>query len=712
MKNDNLQKLFNPESIAIIGASPDKKKIGGRPLDYLQKYGYEGRILPINPKYDDINNLTCYPDILSAEGEVDLAIIALPSQAVVETFKKCIEKNVRSVIIFSAGFGELDEQGAKEQEEITALAEKHGIRVLGPNCLGMFNVKKGVYSTFSTIIEEEQPIESNIGFVSQSGAFGSHVFTLARQNKIGFSYFIATGNECDVDVADCIKFLAEDPGTDVIACYIEGTKDGAKLIEALQLAHENNKPVIAIKVGKTDVGMKAALSHTGSLVGADTVFDTIFKQNGVYRANTIEEFLDVTYAASKLPFPKGRNVAVFTVSGGVGILLADQLTENGLLLPETPESVKEKLRDILPIAGVQNPIDTTAQISYMPTLLEDFMESVLSSGKYDSAIVFLGFAGLKLDSLEARIKSLVKVKNLFKDIPQMIVTINSETSKQMFNDAGLYVLDDPTRAVIVTKALNYLSTAVIEEEAEQVEFPKGKELADSPSLLTEYKSKEILASYNIPITREALAVTAEEAVRYAGEIGYPVVLKGMSPQILHKTDKGLVCLSIKTEEDVREKFQELKTIIEETEGAGFEGVLVQEMLQKDSVEMYIGSKKDPIFGQMVLVGMGGVYIEVLKDVSMRKAPVSVNEAEKMIEELQASLILKSYRGKPAYDTKELSSLISKFSHFIASNPEQIAEADLNPVMVFTEGEGVKVADGLMTLENQVREERSALIASK
>jgi len=700
LQQAHLHALFDPKSIAIIGASPDDQKIGGRPLSYLQKYGYEGVIYPINPKYEEMNGLKCFPDIRAVKAEIDLAIIAVPKAVVLETFIKCVDQKVRSVVIFSAGFAEVDEEGKQLQDEITRLAKQNHVSVLGPNCLGMFNVSKGVYGTFSTIIEDEKPLLSNIGFVSQSGAFGSHVFTLARQHNIGFSYFVATGNECDVDVADCIQFLAQDPGTDVIACYIEGTKDGGKLIDAFKLAKKNGKPVIALKVGRTSVGMKAALSHTGSLVGADEVFETVFKQYGVYRAETIEEFLDVTYAASKLPFPKGNKVAVFTVSGGVGIMLADQLSANGLTLPETPEPVKQKLREILPIAGVQNPIDTTAQISYMPTLLEDFMDSVLSSGEYDSAVVFLGFAGLKLDALEERITTLKGMKDRFAEIPQVVVTINSDVSRSMFSNAGLCVIDDPSRAVTVSKALHFFASRA-EPENGRTYLPEKRDVFGTSTILTEYGSKKILKQYGIPITEEKLAKSAEEAIQYANKIGYPIVLKGMSPQILHKTDKGLVVLNLNDNEGVRIEFGKLKNIIEKTEGAEFEGVLVQEMLKNDSIEMVVGSKKDPIFGQIVLVGMGGIYIELLKDVSMRKAPVSTLEAEKMIEELQASPILQSYRGKPPYDVAELSNLISQFSYFIVSQEEKLLEVDLNPVMVFPQGQGIKVADGLMTLEKQV-----------
>lgn len=696
----NLHALFNPTSVAIIGASPDAKKIGGRPLSYLQRYGFEGQIYPINPKYEEINGLRCYGDILHVEQPIDVAIIALPSSAVIENLEKCAEQGVRAVVIFSAGFGEIGEEGEKEQQKIVQIADRHGIRILGPNCLGLFNVKSGFYGTFSTIIEEEQPLESKIGFVSQSGAFGSHVFTLARQQNIGFSYFIATGNEADVDVADCIEYLATDPNTNVIACYMEGVKDGNKLINAFKLAKENNKPVIALKVGTTEVGMKAAMSHTGSIVGSDAVFDTVFNQNGVYRANTIDEFLDVTYAASQLPPPKGNRAAVFTISGGVGIMLADQLTEQGFTLPETPEDVKAKLRDILPIAGTQNPIDTTAQISYIPTLLEDFMDAVLSSGMYDTAVVFLGFAGLKHDSIKQRIETLQKMKEKFPHIPQITVTINSPQSSEAFRAAGVPVIQDPSRAVIALKALKDFELF----NNRPTEEPVAKLAVDLTGIsgeLTEYASKKFLQRFNLPVTKEQLATTVTEALEIVKGFDYPLVLKGMSPQILHKTDKGLVSLNIQTEEQVIEEFTKLKDIIEQTPGADFEGILIQEMLSGDFTEMFVGSKKDPIFGQMVIVGLGGIYIEVLKDISMRKAPVSVAQAKEMILELNASQILQAYRGKEARDLDALSKVIADFSNVIASAEDNILEADLNPIMVFGEGKDVKIADSLLTFTKKI-----------
>lgn len=701
IKANTLDALFNPNSIAIIGASPDAKKIGGRPLAYLQKNKYKGSIYPVNPKYDEIAGLKCYSNIKEIKETVELAIISLPKDLVLSSFKECIESGVRSVVIFSAGFGEVDEEGKRIQDEITSLAKRHKVRVLGPNCLGLFNVEKNAYATFSTILEKQTPLKGKIGFVSQSGAFGSHVFTLARQQQIGFSHFVATGNESDIDVADCIAYLAEDENTKVIACYIEGAKDGEKLIEAFKLAAKNKKPVVALKVGTTSVGKQAALSHTGSLAGADEVYDAVFEQYGVYRAKTIQEFVDVAYACAELPIPKGDRVAIFTVSGGVGIMLADQLSEQSLAVTETPQDVQAKLKEILPIAGVKNPIDTTAQINAIPNLLDDFMENVLASGAYDSAITFLAFTGLDLEKVKKRIESINKAASNHNDIPLITVTLTNEDSKQAFVESELVVADDPTRAVTMLKALNFYREFYNHHQFHEVEnnTVQKTKLPVSSAVLTEYEGKKLMNEFGLPVTQEKLATSEKEAETFAKEIGYPVAMKGMSPQILHKTDFGLVRLNVTNDQEANETYKVLKENIKSIEGAKFDGVLVQEMLLDDSIEMFIGSKKDPVFGQIVLVGMGGIYIEILKDVAMRKAPISSQEARKMLTELRGYPLLKGARGKPPYDEDVLCEVIAKFSKFISQYEDEIQEIDLNPIMVFEKGKGVKIADALITLNH-------------
>lgn len=694
----HLDALFRPESIAIIGASTNPKRIGGRPLNYLRQYGYQGRIYPVNRKYSEIDNLPCYPDVKAIRESVDLAIVALPGNQVLECVKQCASKGVKAVVVFSSGFGEVDEFGKQQQEEMAGIARAHNMRLLGPNCLGLFNTNNGLVATFSTILEIQPPLQSNISFVSQSGAFGSYVFTMARQRGIGFGQFVATGNESDVDVADCIDYFVDDPSTDVIACYLEGAKDGEKLLAAFRKASERGKPVIALKVGRTDAGKQAALSHTGSLAGSDQVFEEVFRQFGVWRAETVEEFIDVLYGCSRLPQMKGNRVAVFTVSGGVGIMLADSLAPNGLVMPQPQEEVKRSLKELLPYAGVNNPIDTTAQLNARPELLGQFMETVLASGEYDAAVVFLGFTGLYPDTLEARLPPLEKCASKYSTIPIITVTLSDAQSRHKFGNKDIFLVDSPTQAVNVLKALNFfrckpaVMTPVLDTGGIAAPgLPEGRKV------LTEYESKSWLAQYGISVTKEFLASSEEEAVALAKEIGFPIVLKGMSPQILHKTDLGLVQLNLSSEETVREKFRYMKDQVAKAEGAQFDGVLVQEMLREDAVELFIGSKRDPLFGQMVVVGVGGIFIEVFHDAVMRKAPVTVLEAEAMLAALRGRKLLSGARGKEKRDTEALCRTISRFSELIAACGDAVEEIDLNPIMVFGQGKGVKVADALITL---------------
>ena len=455
-----LKPLFDPQSIAVIGASPDFTRIGGRPIKYLLDNGYTKPVFPVNPKYSEISGLTCYPDVADITHALDLAIIALPRSLVLDAVKGCAAKGVRSAIIFSAGFAEMSEEGQEAESIITRAAREKGMRILGPNCLGLFNVSQGVYATFSIGIQTGRPLKGRIGFVSQSGAFGSHVFSLARENQVGLSYWVATGNESDVDVADCIDYLASDPDTDVIACYLEGCKQGEKLLAAFDAARQHRKPVVVLKVGRSEAGKRAALSHTAAMAGSDEIWETIFRQKGAYRAETIEEFLDVAYACSVLPCPKGDRIAVFTVSGGVGIMIADQFSERGFSLPETPREVKQKLIEILPYAAVDNPIDITGQIVNQPNLLGDFMDVVLSSNDYDMTVTFLAHGGLSSEVMAEQLAVLEKIRARYPQVPFIMSSLITPESKKKFSEAGFAVVEDPSRAVNIATALYYFKNKV------------------------------------------------------------------------------------------------------------------------------------------------------------------------------------------------------------------------------------------------------------
>ncbi|PWA11958.1 hypothetical protein DCC39_08470 [Pueribacillus theae] len=697
---ESLKHLIEPKSIAIIGASSDFSRIGGRPIKSLLDFQYKGRILPVNPKYEEIAGLPCFSTIKEISEEVDVAILAVPNSKVLKTVEECGEKGVRSIIVISGGYEEVNEEGANLQEEIIKIAEKYQMRVLGPNTVGMFNALTGAFANFGITKAHGEVPKGNIAIVTQSGAFCTYLYTLAVQNQIGLNYFIGTGNEADIDVAECIAYLAEDPKTDVIACYIEGIKDGEKFLKSLDLAKRYKKPVIIYKVGRTEIGRKAALSHTASLAGTETVWEAVFKQTSAYRVDSIQELLDVASACSYSLFPQGKRVAIFTISGGAGVMLADHLTELGLELSQPSEETKKQLLQILPHASVMNPIDLTGQLVNKPELMLDFMKTTLDKENYDLIITFIAAQGYIKSTLEKHIETFKEIRTAHSHIPQLLTTIVTPETKKMINDAGIAVFNDPLRIAKVAKALCQIGANFTDYEKPRSKWEKKTRKFNcfSDGILTEYNSKQILQDYDIPVTREIITMTQKEAIKAANDIGYPVVLKGLSPQIPHKTEMGLVHLNVKNDEGIVRIYETLRNNIKKVEGADFEGVLVQEMLEPATVEMIIGSKTDPQFGPVVMVGIGGIFVEVINDVSVRMAPVNNEEARNMILELKSVSLLQGARGKAHADIEALCETVVALSRLAADYKNQIEEIDLNPLMVYPQGKGVRAADALIKLK--------------
>lgn len=700
-KNDTLRPLIDPKSIAIIGASADPERIGGRPIKTLMDFKYRGRILPVNPKYEKIAGLPCYPHISKVPGDIDVAIILVQGSLVLDTVRECGERGVRSVIVVSGGFAETSVEGMRSQKELVQIAHKHGMRILGPNTVGMFNALTGAFANFGVVSSLGKIPKGRIAIVSQSGAFCGYLYTLAVQNQIGLNYFIGTGNEADVDVADCIAYLSKDPHTDVIACYIEGIKDGKKFLKSLKLAKRYKKPVVVLKVGRTEIGQKAALSHTASLAGSDVVYDAIFKQEGVYRVESMQELLDVAYACSYGPLPQGKRVAIFTISGGAGVMLSDQLSERGLSLPQVDQEIKEKLLKLVPFATVHNPFDFTGQLVNQPKLMSDFMKTVLDNASFDMVVSFIATQGYNKNILDKVLEAIKELREWYPHIPQLLTTVTTLETKQMIHDVGIPVFDDPIRMSRVAKALCEIGEKFppVKEESDQWEKKKIDFSIYTKSLLTENVSKDIIKVYGIPVTREKMASTPEEAVRVAKDIGYPVVLKGMSSQITHKTDKGLVHLNVQTDEGVTRLFTEIQDNILREEGAECEGVLVQEMLDPGIIEILVGVKNDSVFGPMVMLGLGGVFVEAFNDISMRMAPVNLETAQTMIQELRGADLLKGIRGQQPADLKGIAEIIVALSRLAFDYSQEIEEVDINPVIVYPEGHGVRAVDALVKLKN-------------
>ena len=597
----------------------------------------------------------------------------------------CADRGVKSAVMFTSGFAEQSEEGARAQREIAGLARESGMRVIGPNCLGVFNISAGWYGTFSNAFGTLQLPPGPIGIVSQSGAYGGHVFTVSQQRGVGSNYWVTTGNECDVDVAEVIGYYAQNPEVKVILAYAEGMKNADRICEALEMAREAQKPVIFMKVGKTAAGAAAAASHTASLAGADAVYDALFKQYGVYRAETTEEFIDIAYACQFGKYPKGRKINLQTISGGVGVQMADASVKYGLDVTPLPMETQRKLKEIIPFAGVGNPVDFTAQALNDPALMQANVELTIEETDFDSHIVYLASVVSSPFTRDACIGIFENIRKKFPDEVMLMSIIAPKELVAIYEKMNLPCFEDPSLTVRAMAALTRFGEVFARgrPDAPPV-LPKGA-LPAPEAPVAEHEAKEILASAGIPVTRESLVRSAAEAVQAWRQIGGAVVMKIASPDILHKTEIGGVLLKLNTEADVADGYA---TLIERAKqakpDARIDGVIVAEMVS-NGVETVMGVVCDPVFGPAVMFGLGGVFVEVLKDVTFRLAPFGVDEARRMIDEIQGRAMLDGVRGAPPSDVNALAEALSRLSVFAAENADRVETIDVNPFIVLPEG---------------------------
>ena len=452
----SLDALFRPRSIAVIGASSDATRIGGRPIAF-SKRAFKGAIVPINPNRNEIQGLRAYPSIKDAPGDIDQAIIAVPAKAALQAADECIAKGVKAAVMFSSGFAETGDEGRALQQELARRCAAGGMTLLGPNSLGMFNVHAGLYSTFSSYFDPLWPHTGPVGIVSQSGAFGTYFLSLAVERGLGFSHFVATGNEAGVDVAACVEWLADDPDTGVIMVYLEGCRDGARLRAALARAAANRKPVVAMKVGVSEQGVAAIASHTGSLAGSDAVFDAVFRENNVHRAQSLDELVDVAYACAGGVFPQSPRLGVVTLSGGVGIQMADAAVERGLTLPRMPDTAQQKVLAMIPFAGPANPVDTTAQVVNDWAMFTTILGIVAEEGAVDSVVSFLAHMGTTPGLMDRLKSAFLEVRRRF---PDRVFVLCARMPREMadeFTAMGFLIFEDPTRAIAAVAALARLA---------------------------------------------------------------------------------------------------------------------------------------------------------------------------------------------------------------------------------------------------------------
>ena len=686
-----LDDLLSPKSVAIVGASDDPARIGGRPVHLLKLHGYEGEIYPVNPKHEQVQGIKAYPSLNEIPGDLDFVLVAVPARLVVDIVRQAVAKRVKTVLIFSSGFSELNQEGRQMQDELTAMARQSESRIIGPNCLGLFNSAINFFCSFSISFERRTPSPGGLALVSQSGAFGSHLQHLATRRGLEMTYWITTGNECDVHTAEVIRLLAEKDDVHAILAYAESIKDGDMLIEGLEIARAARKPVILAKVGSTEAGAQAANSHTASLAGEDAVYDAVLRQFGAYRPRTTEEALDICYAARPRIFPTGKRLGILTISGGGGILIADAAVQSGLEVPEMPPDAQAEMTEMIPFCGPRNPVDITGQIYNNMGALSRFTELMFDRGNYDGLIGFWTSSGGSPTLSPALRKELVKGMNGRKDRLFIQSLIGSPEIQAEYEREGFPCFEDPSRAVVAMTAMMFFGTSF---QAGPSAIPETPVLPDLPDgVLGEREAKKILTDFGLPCVADRLVTTGAQAAEAAKDIDGPVAMKISSPDILHKTDIGGVKTGIGGADAARLAFDEIISNVKAAApDARIEGVLLSPMAA-DGVDCILGVKIDPVFGPMVIFGLGGVFAEILGDVSFRRAPVSPQTARGMIDDLKGAALLKGARGAGPADLEALAEAISRISVFATAHAKAIESIEVNPLRAL--GDGCVALDALI-----------------
>jgi acetate---CoA ligase (ADP-forming) len=707
----DLSALLNPASVAIVGVSENASRIGGRLFKYLLKHGYQGALSLVNPKYKELDGVKCYPSVTDIPVPVDCALIAVPEKFVIPVLNECADNQVKAAVVFSSGFAEMGTEGQEKQNQLKELARTKNMRICGPNCIGLVNFNDHTALSFSQVLELDSLIPGNIGLISQSGALGGSLVNRAVDMHIGLSYFISSGNEADLEVSDFIKYLVlHDENTKVIAALVEGFKDGPKFIEAAELARKHGKPIIMLKTGETEAGKKAAASHTGALVGSDAAIDAAFKQTGVIRVRNYDELLQTAALFSKGRVPKGNRVGILTSSGGGGIIMADYYTKLGLKVPQpSPRTEELASKEIASFGTVANPFDLTGQIFSDPDLFKRCMKLFLDENDFDIVQV-----NVSMVAGESGVMRGHHILDSARDSRKPVVTwwgagSLSDPGVQVLNDSEIAVFSSPDRCAAAVKALVDYHCPPADQpdfDIDQADPGAAIPMDSVKSILTaggnslsEHQGKELLKLYGIPVTEERVATSPDEAVAQAEGIGFPVVLKIDSPDIIHKSEAQAVRVGVSTPAEVRQCYAEIMAGAQQYDPtAHINGILVQEMIS-GGTEIMVGMSEDLQFGPTIAFGLGGIFVEVLKDIALRVVPLSPSDAGQMVREIKGYQILEGVRGRNRADIPAIVDVLLKISRLVTDWKDYISEIDINPLVVFDEGCGVKALDALVVLKN-------------
>ncbi|GAA5236303.1 acetate--CoA ligase family protein [Verticiella sediminum] len=695
MSTSPLDSFLTPRSVAVVGASTTPDKIGAVPLRHLIEHGYDGAIFPINPAHAEVQGLPAYPSLQAVGRPIDLAIFAVPAARVDDAMSDAVAAGVKSVVMFSAGFAEIDDEGARAQRRIAERARAAGIRLLGPNCLGFMNIGRAVYATFSPVLSTGLVASGPVGIVSQSGAFAAYAYGMARERGVGLSVWVATGNEADIQVADCIAWMANDPATRVIMAYLEGCTDGEKLKQALALARAVRKPVVIVKVGRSELGAKAAASHTAALAGDDAVFDALFRQYGVWRARTIDEFFDVAHCLAVSPLPAHGSVGLLTVSGGVGVLMADEAAELGLDVAPMPGEAQARIRARVPFAGTMNPVDVTGQVTADPELLPLAAHTMLAQGGYGALVIFLAAAGLTPAMQAMQLRLAHELTAAHPDRLLMFSTLADAAHQRALAARGCLTFPDPSRALRVLAAADFFRRQFSVPPSLPEQASERTALRLEPGLRNEADALALLREHGIASPAIRRAVSREQACAAAQALGFPVAMKVLSAALPHKTEAGGVVLGVNDLAQAAQAYDRIRErVAAAVPDAAIDGVLVAPMVA-GGVECILGAHRDPVLGAVVMLGAGGVNVELMRDVSFRLAPVDRQQARAMIDELKSAPLLRGFRGAPVADVEALADAIVRLSRLAFDAGETLAAIDINPLRVMPVGQGVLALDALV-----------------
>lgn len=698
-----LTDFLYPRGIAIVGASTNLTRIGGHPVRLLTEYGYQGKVYPVNPKYPEIKGLPCYPDVASIPGPCDLAIVAVSAPHVPAVIEQCGKAGIRFAVVLSAGFSEVGTEGKALQAQLVEAVRASGVRVVGPNCLGMLNLTSGMRAGFGGTLHLKTLKAGSIAMVTQSGGFGFGVVAIACHYGLGFNYVISTGNEADLTMLDWIADLIERPEVEVVTAFMEGITDGRRMIAIGERALELNKPILIWKVGNSAIGRQAATSHTARMTAGYELYRAAFRQGGFIEIRDVDDLMDICKAFRIGKLPAGNRVGVMTLSGGAGVLLADRCVEHGLALPKLAPDTTSKLKETLvSFASADNPIDATAHgyndnfASYRRAI-----RYVLTDPNIDQVIARAPRGTAARPWAEGLVEA---VRELNKPLILNWPTAPDDNGEvmQYLEENGVPCILAPGRAVRALAALNEFAQKR-RDHAARLARSRGRPIApqmlDLPAqagALGEHRSKKLLKAYGVPVVEEKLVPAVDIERLDAPPLPFPLAVKVESPDIPHKTEAGVVRLNVADRTGLKQAAREVLGAARRYKaGARIDGVLVQSMAS--GLEVIAGAVNDPYFGPVVAFGLGGIFTELMKDVTYRFAPFDADTAKEMISEIKGAPLLHGYRGRPALDVDALADTLSRLSLLIADHAERIAEIDVNPLFVREAGRGVVAADALIVL---------------